>query len=313
MKHLLSSVAFIAGIALASTVTTTAVAQEHGQAGQSHGNPHAGQPHAGQPHGDPHDHPMRLQVPEIGGPLGQDPHGQAGEHGDHVGTTEVHSAQVHGGEHAEHAGGHHALDPINWFSFDTTDSDGKPQFPMIALVINLLVLLFLYKQFPALLGVVAAIFTDGKTVPELLKSRRKAIGDAIVNAQKLLKEAKGRAAIYQGQLENLDADSAATREGMQEAGRAEKERIVGEAQEKAKRLQRDAAFLLEQEQKQVNEDLLNDTVERAVKEAETLLRAKVTQADQERLAEEFLDQLVARRAATAAVSVAPRPLTGDAE
>ncbi len=255
-----------------------------GQAGQGH-EVHAGQGHEGQ---------------GMGGGHGLQTHGQV----THTGTTETHSAEVEV---------HHPLEPINWTDFYGTDHEGKPQFPMLALFINLAALLALYKFFPGLLGVVAAIFTDGKTVPEFLKARRKSIGDAIVNAQKLLKEAKGRAARYQSQLENLDADAKNTREGMQEAGRAEKERIVAEAEDKVRRLHKDATFLLDQEQKQMQEDLLKETVERAVLEAEKLLRAKVTSADQERLAEEFLLQIAARRASVQSLAPAPRPLTGDAE
>ena len=70
-----------------------------------------------------------------------------------------------------------------------------------------------------------------------------------------------------------------------------------EAEEKAARMQKDAAFLLEQEAKQMRLDLQREAVEAALAAAEELLTKRVTPADQERLAEEFL--AVARAEASA--------------
>ena len=73
-------------------------------------------------------------------------------------------------------------------------------------------------------------------------------------------------------------------------------RIVREAEEKATRMQKDAEFLLEQERKQVRMDLQREAVQAALVAAEALLRGKLTMADQERVAEEFLATLVPAKA-----------------
>ena len=81
------------------------------------------------------------------------------------------------------------------------------------------------------------------------------------------------------------------------AGQGEKERIIKDADEKAVRLRKDAAFLVDQEVKQMQVDLVKETVEKAIADAEAMLTQGVTQADQERLAEEYLKTLVTQRAA----------------
>jgi F-type H+-transporting ATPase subunit b len=104
-------------------------------------------------------------------------------------------------------------------------------------------------------------------------------------------EAEARARVYQGKLETLEAELRNARDSLLGAGEAEKERIVREAEAKAERMQRDAEFLVEQELKQIRGDLWRETVEAAVLAAEDLLKKRVTPADQERLAEDYLADL----------------------
>src|SRR5580704_5496375 len=64
--------------------------------------------------------------------------------------------------------------------------------------------------------------------------------------------------------------------------------IVSEAEAKAERLRTEARFLVEQELKQIKQDLWREAVEAAVAGAQELLATRVTPADQERLAEDYL-------------------------
>ena len=74
----------------------------------------------------------------------------------------------------------------------------------------------------------------------------------------------------------------------------------GDAEEKAARMQKDAEFLVEQETRQMQQDLWREAVEKATATAEDLLRKRVTDADQERLAEEYLSELGRRPLAPSA-------------
>lgn len=244
------------------------------------------------PHADPHANPSQpTGATQPTGAHAVPSQGAAEEHGgSHAGsaTHQTTSGAVHGSDaHANPHEKHHALDPINWFDFYAKDSEGKSQVPMIALIINFGLLMWIY------------VSKAKKPVAEALKSRRKEIGQAILNARRLLREAKERAKSYQGQLESLDADAANAKSALIEAGKVEKEKIIEEAQEKVVRLEKDAAFLLDQEKKQMSIDLYRETVERAVREAEDVLKKRMTLADHERLAEDFLTQVVAKRTSMA--------------
>ena len=93
---------------------------------------------------------------------------------------------------------------------------------------------------------------------------------------------------------NVDGDKKEAVETLVETGEGERDKIVREAEEKAARVGRDASFLVEQEAKQLRLDITKETVELAVAKAEALLKATVTQADHDRLAEEFLAELATK-------------------
>jgi F-type H+-transporting ATPase subunit b len=194
------------------------------------------------------------------------------------------------GEEGSEAGeGEHALKSINWFDFDN-----KKQVPYSIYLMNFALLIALYVKM------------GKKPIAEGLKSRRDSIAKEIEEAQKMKKEAKARAKKYQAKLAGLDDELASAKQGLIEAGQADKARIVREAEEKAARMNRDAAALLEQESRQVHDDLVNETVEAAVREAEELLKKRVMPEDHERLAEDFLASLSKRPAP----SLAPGPVGG---
>lgn len=196
---------------------------------------------------------------------------EPGEHAEHAEHAE--------GEHAE-GGGHHGPAAMNW-----TDIWDKKRPAFVALAINFGVLLTLYYM----LG--------KKPVAEALKQRRVTIGKDIDEAQALLAEAKERAKKYQAELNSADADASTAKAGLISAGKGEVDRILLEAQERADRMKRDADRLVEQERKQVQVDLLKETVDLAVREAAHILEKSVTADDHARLAQDLLAELARRPAA----------------
>jgi F0F1-type ATP synthase membrane subunit b/b' len=127
-----------------------------------------------------------------------------------------------------------------------------------------------------------------------LAKRRESIARDIEEATRMRLEAEERAKTYQAKLEKLESEVAAAREALVQAGETERERIVTEAVAKAERMRKDAEFLVEQELKQIRIDLWRETVDAAVLAAEELLKKRVTLADQERLAEDYLADLSGR-------------------
>lgn len=215
------------------------------------------------------------------------PEGHGGDH-----DTAVGHGEGHGDAHA--AGGHHGPEAINW-----TDIFDKKKPAFLALVINF--------------GALAALYyiLGKKPIAEALKQRRVTIGKDIEEAQKLLDEAQERAKKYQGDLKNADTDAATAKAGLVSAGKGEVDRIVAEANERAERMKRDAERLVEQERKQVQQDLLHETIGNAVNEANQLLAKTVTADDHMRLANDLLAELAKRPSAGRATSVAP-PSNGGA-
>ena len=93
-------------------------------------------------------------------------------------------------------------------------------------------------------------------------------------------------------LEHLEEEMRVARDSLVHAGEAEHERIVKEAEAKAERMpKRRESFSWSRELKQIRGDLWREAVEAAVRSAEELLKVRVTSADQERLAEDYLSDL----------------------
>ena len=134
-----------------------------------------------------------------------------------------------------------------------------------------------------------------KPIAEGLKNRRATVAREIEEARRMQKEAEARAAKYQEKLSHLEAELKDTRDSLQAVGEAERDRLIREAEEKATRMERDATFLVEQELKQLRAELTREAVETAILAAEELLRKRITSSDQERLAEDYLAQLAAKR------------------
>jgi len=219
-----------------------------------------------------------------------------------TGEPAVHDAPEAKGHDKEHPEGHgdahgHGPAPINW-----TDLSDKHRPAFIALLVNF--------------GLLAALYyTLGKKpVAEGLKQRRVNIGKEIDEARKMLEEAKERAKKYQGDLKNADADAETAKTALVTAGKGEVERLLSETEERAERMKRDAARLVEQERKQLQQDLLIETIELAVTQAHQVLERSATPEDHARLANELLAELAKKPAAPRVVpasqSVAPRAAGG---
>lgn len=230
----------------------------------------------GEPHGESHAAPDRT------GHTVTDPTGTE--------STVVHEGE-HGHEAGAHAGAHHGPESMNW-----TDLSDKSRPAFIGLLVNFGILVALY-------------YTLGKKpVADGLKQRRINIGKDIDEARKMLEEAKERATKYQADLKNVDADAATAKSSLVSAGKGEVERMALEATERADRMERDAERLVQQERKQLQRDLLLETIDKAVAQAQVVLEKSATAEDHARLANELLAEL-ARKPAAPRVG-APVPARG---
>jgi F-type H+-transporting ATPase subunit b len=179
--------------------------------------------------------------------------------------------------------------PMNWTDF------GSKTPPFVAVLVNFAILAGAYY------------WLGKKPIAAALQSRRDSIAKEIEEAQRAKEAAEQRATIYQAKLEKLEDEVRAAREALVRAGEAERERIVSDAEAKAERLRGEAQFLIEQELKQIRQDLWREAVEAAVAGAQELLAARVTPADQERLAEDYLASLGTPKSASPADAPVAEP------
>ena len=173
-------------------------------------------------------------------------------------------------------------EPLNWTDFGKKDREGQPQAPYVAMLVNF--------------GILAAVYylIGKKRIASALQERRDGIAKDIEEAERMVREAEERAKSYQAKLQHLEEEAKLARDALVRAGEAERDRIVKEAEAKAERMQRDAGFIVEQELKQIRQDLWRDAVDVAVGAAEQMLKKRVTPSDQERLADDHLADLGSR-------------------
>jgi F-type H+-transporting ATPase subunit b len=209
--------------------------------------------------------------------------GDAHEHGSHEGDTHAQGADAHGDAHAP------TFDDVNWFYGFLGEKEGvEPDLlwrptgmpvPFGALALNAAILYFLLFKY------------GRKPIGAALRQRKLGIMKGIEDAAKMKAAAEARLAEYQKKLDDIDSEVARIHREMKESGEAESARILSEAKERRARMERDARTLIDQELKAARESLLRDTVRAAVKSAEATLTAKISDADQQRLADEYLTSI----------------------
>ena len=183
-------------------------------------------------------------------------------------------------EHEEHLeeemahgeGGHHEVLFKDFISFEQNKNLYGAAFNFILLIV---LLVFLFR----------------KPLRRFLSNRRREIEEGLADAERRMAEAEAKYTEYASRLERLDAELEKIRKDMVKAGEEERDRIVAEAERKAARMRRDAEFLIEQQMKQLREDLTKEAVETAIRTAEAVLTEKTTAEDRSRLADTYLDTL----------------------
>jgi len=157
--------------------------------------------------------------------------------------------------------------------------------PFGAMLLNSAILYYLLVRFAK------------KPIAEALKARKTTILRGMEEAGKMKSDAESQLAQYEQKLATLDQEIERVRADMRSSGEAERKRILAEAKEKRTRMERDAQTLIGQELKAAREGLTSELARSALRSAEATLRAKITAADQSRLAEDYLGSIKGAAAA----------------
>lgn len=261
-------------------VTGTAFAQDpHAAPPPAATTAEPAHPVVADPHGGPVAPPHGQTPPGVAAPQGTtDPH--AAPHAPGAGSAE------HGGEHAVHHPEPFNFADINRYQAEKEkaargekDAHGNPIVPVTPyayLLVNAAILFYIYYR------------AGKKPIVDGLQARHDAVAKELQEAARIKAEAEAQAQEYADKLEKLEEELERIKADTIKAGEADRERIIREAEEKAERMKKDAQFLLDQELKQLRNDMIVFTAEAAVAAAESVLRSKVTSADHDRLADEYL-------------------------
>ena len=189
-------------------------------------------------------------------------------------------AQEHGGG-AAHEGGFHMPDAINWTGVGGevvhTDEHGRevrsprPP-PFVGPIVNFAILL--------VLGYMAVT----RSINPSLMARRASVESEIAEAKRLHDEAQAMHAEVTSKLGSLDAEIATLKAQFTAAGEAERDRIVAEARARVERMRADGTATIEQEMKNLREDLRREAIIAATAAAEATVRSSIGADDQRRLA-----------------------------
>lgn len=150
-----------------------------------------------------------------------------------------------------------------------------------------------YKVLNFGLLAIVLFFLAKKPVKEFFQSRQKGIEEELTDLEQKKKNAEKELAEYESRLKNLNEESNRIMEDYVRQGEEAKKRIIAEAQEQAEKLEELAKRNIEQEFKTAKAALKNEIAEKAVEEAEALVRKSIADEDQDKLVDEYLKKVVA--------------------
>jgi F-type H+-transporting ATPase subunit b len=148
-------------------------------------------------------------------------------------------------------------------------------FPILNLVILIAVLVYFTR----------------KPIRDFFDTRRAAIQDDLKSAAELRRETEARYAKWQRKLVDLEAELEQIRATSRERAEAERQNILADANARAERIRSDAVAAIEQELRRSRDLLREEAADLAIELAGNLLHERVTDADRERLATEFIERI----------------------
>jgi F-type H+-transporting ATPase subunit b len=199
----------------------------------------------------------RAAAREAGHVAGQEPP----EHSSERAAAE-HGAAEHGAGAAEHGGGH-----------GEAHLDGGK---LAAQIVN----------FALLIGVL--VYFGGRAVSKALAARHQQLKADLAAASELRAAAEAQLKKQESRLSSLEQEIANIRAGVAKEAEAEKARLIEMAEERARRIQDETKFLIDQQVKEAEVQLRREAAQAAVEMAEQIVRRSLQPSDQDRMVERFV-------------------------
>ncbi|MBF0232384.1 MAG: ATP synthase F0 subunit B [Desulfamplus sp.] len=170
---------------------------------------------------------------------------------------------------ASSGGGHEAAVPKGWMATDT------------------------YKVLNFLVLVGALFYIARKPVAQFFSSRIKDIQGQLSDLEQKKAAAQKALAEYERKLADLSKESEKIVQDYVRQGEDAKKRILAEAEAQAVKLEDSAKRNIEQEFKAAKLKLQQEISDKALVQAELLVKASISSEDQDRLVDEYLEKVVA--------------------
>ncbi len=140
---------------------------------------------------------------------------------------------------------------------------------------------------------VALGFVLRKPLSQALKSRTQGIKDQLADLEARKDEAEKKLAEYNEKLSRLEKEAEKIIADYIKQGEEARARILKEAESAAEKLKIQARRNIDQEFEQAKLKLEADIFEKALVEAEKIIKEKITAQDQDKIVDEYLEKVVA--------------------
>ena len=141
--------------------------------------------------------------------------------------------------------------------------------------------------------VIGVFLITKKPVAQFFSSRSKGIEEELTDLEQKKAEAEKKLAEYETRFRNLEQESKQILEDYIKQGEAAKTRIIAEAEAQADKLEDMAKRNIEQEFKSAKAALQKEIAEKAMEQAEAVIKESISADDQDRLVDEYLKKVEA--------------------
>lgn len=150
-----------------------------------------------------------------------------------------------------------------------------------------------YRVMNFVVLLVALIFILRKPISQALSSRIKTIKEQLEILETQKAEAEKKLAQYNDKLSELESEAEKIIQGYIQQGNDAKAKILKEAESTAEKLQLQAKRNIEHEFSKARQELQQEVVEKSLLQAEEMLKKTISDRDQDKLVNEYLDKVVA--------------------
>jgi F-type H+-transporting ATPase subunit b len=142
-----------------------------------------------------------------------------------------------------------------------------------------------------LIMVVFLVYVLRRPLILFLESRRENMAKALREAKQKQEEAERRLLEYGSKLEHLEDEVSRIVGSYQKEAEADRVQIRDDADRAIERLARETEFTIKQEIRKAEKAIRESAIQATLEAAEEIIRARITEADQRRLADSYINTL----------------------